>query len=125
MYISSGTNGEDKKLQTFLFALCYVETGVQNVAVTSKNSTAITVSWSSPVTTSNFVVQYKLTNVEQCRPETGKPVAFPSQTETSLTILGLLPYSTYEISVISDAWPPCLLNEDDVTTVTDESGALL
>ena len=69
-------------------------------------------------------MEYKLTNVEQCRPETGNPVAFPTQIETSLTISGLLPYSTYEISVTSDTWPPCLLNEDDVTSVTDESGIL-
>ena len=64
---------------------------------------------------------YKLTILDQCQPGNGIPIVLPAQTETSLTITDLLSYSTYEISVTSDTWPPCLQNEAAITQSTEES----
>ncbi len=66
--------------------------------------TPSTVQWDPPSSVfcpaDEYLVEYQLTNIDQCSTTSDSPVEVYDQiTDTEITFMGLIPHSTYRVSV--------------------------
>ena len=100
---------------------------VPNIDISS-SPVSFNVSWQepairSPCTISGYSVSYRLTELDQCKLETG-PLNSIDTLLTETTITGLESHSTYEISVA--AYSGLVYGDSDAKSVkTDENGEFL
>ena len=87
---------------------CYVTApgSVQNLNTESISSRSWTVAWNQPTSnncpTDNYLVEYELLNFDQCYESVNLTTLFSANvTDTRITFINLLPYSTYRVSVYS------------------------
>ena len=91
---------------TFLFYFVTVLGPVRNIATNASRPDSIYVSWDlqneSPCPTDTHIVEYSLTNRDQCDPIVNPEVIkLGNVTGTDVSITGLHPHSAYNVSVYS------------------------
>ena len=110
-------------------SFCFIFTvlgPVKNIATDEVNSDTLTISWhlqnESPCPTNTHIVEYSLTNRDQCDPIVDPEVIlYDNVSGTEVSITGLNPHSTYDVFVYSSN-DKGRGNVSSITNVTSESG---
>ncbi|XP_072048335.1 uncharacterized protein [Amphiura filiformis] len=97
------------------------DASIIHIAASVVSSTSLQISWGTTVIAETYTVEYELTNIDNCKDVQGNRTVFSTGPETSVTITGLSPYSTYNVFVSSsETWPPCTLSSDNTICETVE-----
>ncbi|XP_072048531.1 uncharacterized protein [Amphiura filiformis] len=97
------------------------DASIINIAASVVSSTSLQISWETTVMAETYTVEYELSNIDHCKEVQGNRTVFSTGSETSVTITGLYPYSTYNVFVSSsETWPPCTLSIDNTIGETGE-----
>ena len=85
---------------------------VSNLTVVGQSSSSLLVSWAASQPQSQHTVEYRLTNQDQCKeiPDSDTQSEVASSGTTSATLMGLLPYSTYEVTVSDGTTTEMVMN---------------
>ena len=77
------------------------------------------VTWVAPTTAcaaDNYIIEYQITNLDQCDPTPGTKIRFGEFTDTTITLTGLHAYSTYTVFVSSNNSAGSTENNNPATT---------
>ena len=89
------------------------------------NPDSLQVAWVAPTTAcaaDNYIIEYQITNLDQCDPTPGTKIMFGEFTDTAITITGMHAFSTYMVFVSSNNSAGSTENNNPATTAQTGKG---